>query len=136
LNPRPEAVVDPLFQGSEFFDPDDFVQVKYEMLRRVRGDGLSVTQAAARFGLSRVSFYLARESFERAGLVGLLPNKRGPRGGHKLTAGVVAWLVDRHGSHPDASPAELARDVHEQFGVTVHPRSIRRALATVGKKRS
>ena len=36
LNPHPEKVAEPLFHGSEFFDPRDLVQVKYEMLRRVR----------------------------------------------------------------------------------------------------
>ena len=35
LNPRPQAVTDDLFTASEFFDPHDLVQVKYEMLRRV-----------------------------------------------------------------------------------------------------
>jgi transposase len=136
LNPRPDTVVDPLFQGSDFFNPDDLMQVKYEMLRRVSGDGLSVTQAAARFGLSRVSFYLAREAFERAGLEGLLPGKRGPRGRHKLTAEVVAWLRERQRTAPDSSPAALALGVHERFGITIHSRSIQRALATSEKKRT
>jgi hypothetical protein len=35
LNPQPESVTHPLFQDSEFFDPDDLLQVKYEMLRQV-----------------------------------------------------------------------------------------------------
>lgn len=52
LNPRPQNVTDELFQSGEFFDPRDLVQVKYEMLRRVRVDGHSVTQAAAAFGFS------------------------------------------------------------------------------------
>lgn len=30
LNPTPEKVRDPKFQESEFFDPRDAVQVKYE----------------------------------------------------------------------------------------------------------
>jgi hypothetical protein len=51
LNPRPNAVRDPAFtSGNPFFDPRDLVQVKYEMLRRVREEGDSVSQAAAEFG--------------------------------------------------------------------------------------
>lgn len=34
LNIGSEAVTDPLFGDSEFFDPRDVVLVKYEMLRR------------------------------------------------------------------------------------------------------
>ena len=51
LNPRPKAVRDPLFLQDDFFDPRDLVQVKYEMLRRVRTEGQSVTDAAASFRL-------------------------------------------------------------------------------------
>ena len=42
LHPHPERVRDPLFtSGSPFFDPRDLVQVKYELLRKVRVDGCS-----------------------------------------------------------------------------------------------
>ena len=57
LNPRPEAVVDERFVGSEFFDARDLVQVKYEMVRRVEADGSSVSTTAGAFGFSRQSYY-------------------------------------------------------------------------------
>src|SRR5438477_5425103 len=61
LHPHPEKVRDPLFlSGSPFFDPRDLVQVKYELLRRVRVDGYSVAQATALFALSRPTFYVAQ----------------------------------------------------------------------------
>ena len=65
LHPHPDKVTDELFASSEFFDARDLVQVKYEMLRRVRVDGHSVSQSAARFGLSRPSYYQAQKAFER-----------------------------------------------------------------------
>ena len=68
LNPRPQLVSDGLFHGSEFFDPRDLVQVKYEMLRRVETEGLPVNQSAAAFGFSRPSFYQAQASFQQGGL--------------------------------------------------------------------
>src|SRR5215813_11589861 len=79
VNPRPKAVRDELFLQDEFFDPRDLVQVKYEMLRRVRTDGKSVTDAATNFGFSRPSFYQAQSAFEQDGLAGLVPRKRGPK---------------------------------------------------------
>src|SRR5215813_12531675 len=83
LNPHPDVVADPLFRTDDFFDSDDLVQVKYEMLRRVRVDKQSVSQSASAFGFSRPTFYQAHEDFQRDGLAGLLPEKRGPRQGHK-----------------------------------------------------
>ena len=50
LNVSPEKVKDPKFQEGEFFDPRDIVQVKYEMLRRVRVENASVTEAAEEYG--------------------------------------------------------------------------------------
>ncbi len=48
LNPRPEAVTDEAFAGSEFLDARDLVQVKYEMVRRVRVDGAPVSRVGGR----------------------------------------------------------------------------------------
>jgi hypothetical protein len=52
LNPHPQHVTDRLFQENEFFDARDLVQVKYEMLRRVRVERAPVSQSAAAFGFS------------------------------------------------------------------------------------
>ena len=60
LNRHPDAVVDPLFQNADFFDPQDLLQVKYEMLRRVEVDKAPVTEATAAFGMSRPAFYQAQ----------------------------------------------------------------------------
>ncbi len=83
---------DPKFRGSEFFDPRDVVQVKYEMLRRVVRDNASVTEAADEYGVSRPTYYQAKASFDRSGVAGLVPEKRGPRGPHKLQGRVLAFL--------------------------------------------
>jgi transposase len=134
LNPRPEAVVDPAFTGGDpFFDARDLVQVKYEMLRCVLTDGQSVTQAAAAFGFSRPSFYAAQAAFQAAGLPGLRPVRPGPRGGHKLTPAIVAFLDEQRARDPALGPAQLVRLARDRFGLVVHRRSIERALARRGK---
>jgi len=79
LNPRAERVTDPLFHGQSFFDARDLMQVKYEMVRRVEREHVPVHVAAAAFGFSRVAWYQVRARYERCGLVGLLPQRRGPR---------------------------------------------------------
>jgi transposase len=128
LNSRPHDVTDELFGGSDFFDPRDRVQVKYEMLRRVRVEGWRVTQAAAAYGLSRVTFYEVRQAFEQDGMAGLLPKPRGPKGAHKLTEPVVAFIRQQQRRDRSLRAPALAVLVQERFGVSVHPRSIERAL--------
>ncbi len=134
LHRRPEAVTDELFRQLDFFDPRDLLQVKYEMLRRVETDGYSVSAAATAFGLSRPSFYEARAAWQREGLAGLLPKKRGPHGGHKLTDEVVMFLRSEYSNDASLTPPELAEQVEVHFDVQVHPRSIERALQRTKKK--
>ncbi len=135
LHPHPEVVQDPAFVGSAFFDPRDRVQVRYEMLRRQQVDGQPVTAVAAAFGVSRQAFYTAQTAFTTAGLPGLLPRPRGPQRAHKCTADLLAFARQWRTEHRTASAAALAAAVAQQFGVTLHPRSLGRALARVEKKR-
>lgn len=135
LNPRPQAVRDPAFtSGNPFFDARDLVQIKYEMLRRVRQEGQSVSQAATDFGFSRPSFYEAQAVFEAAGLPGLLPQRPGPKRAHKLSEEVVDRLQEALASDPSLNSARLAALLEEERGLRVHPRSVERALARRRKK--
>src|SRR5438105_10743782 len=134
LHPHPEAVTATLFQDSSFFDPDDLIQVKYEMLRRVEAEQVPVSQAAHEAGLSRPSFYQAQATLQREGLPGLIPQKPGPHGAHKLTAPVLDFLDRQRAAQPDLKFADLAALLQKQLGVRVHPRTIERVLSRRQKK--
>lgn len=135
LNPEPQAVTDPVFRsGNPFFDARDLVQIKYEMLRRVRQEGQQVNRAAAAFGLSRPSFYMAQTLFERGGLPALVPRSPGPKRAHKLSTEVVDFLEQALEHDPSLRAAQLGQLVQEQFSLVVHPRSVERALERRRKK--
>jgi len=135
LHPQPESVTHPLFQNSDFFDPADLLQVKYEMLRQVRVDKNSISQSARAFGFSRPSFYQAQSAFQQDGLAGLLPGKRGPQGGHKLTGEVMQFVVQQRSDDPSLTPEQLAAALRKRFQLQVHPRSIQRRLLRQKKRR-
>ncbi|MDA2925866.1 helix-turn-helix domain-containing protein [Acidobacteria bacterium AH-259-G07] len=135
LNPKANAVTHELFQDSDFFDARDLVQVKYEMLRRVEVEKDSVKQTAPAFGFSRPSFYQALCAFAQSGMAGLIPQKRGPRQAHKLTAEVLEFIEQCRAEESSRRSEELAQRVQKRFGVQVHPRTIERALARRQKKR-
>ena len=134
LNPHAETVSDELFASNAFFDARDLLQVRYEMLRRVREDGVPVSRAAANFGVSRPTWYRAQRAWEAGGLPGLLPDRPGPRRPHKLGDEVVEALRAAKSERPELTAAELVALVRDHFGVSVHRSSIDRALAR-GKKR-
>jgi len=135
LHPHPAAVTAALFQNSDFFDPADLVQVKYEMLRRVLVDHDPVSQSAEEFGFSRPVFYQAQSNFLSAGLAGLVPRKRGPRQAHKLTPAVLDFLRQSQLEQPALDAAQLAQSIHTRFGVLMHPRTVDRGLRRLQKKR-
>ena len=134
LNPRPDAVRDPLFSGNRFFDPRDLVQVRYEMVRRHDADGMPVSEAAASFGVSRPTFYKAQSTLAASGLAGLVPQPRGPKQGHKLSAKVVDFVANLKAKQPDLTTPQCLAAIATEFGIKVHRRSLERALAR--KKKS
>ena len=132
LNPAPEKVLDPKFRESEFFDPRDIVQVKYEMLRRASVENASVTAVAQEYGVSRPTYYQAKANLEEAGIAGLVPKKPGPRGPHKIQGEVLAFLKKRLVPGEPIRARKLATLIRQEFDVEVHPRTIERAVR--GKK--
>ena len=134
LNLHPDRVSAPQFRNSVFFDALDLVQVKYEMLRQVSHEGTPKAQAAALYGMSRPTLYLAMKAFRRDGLVGLAPQQRGPKGAHKLTDEVMAFVAERQAQDPTLHARALAKALREQKQIAVHPRSIERALQRKKKR--
>ena len=128
LNPTPENVRDPKFRGSEFFDPHDAVQVKYEMLRRVSIDNASVTEASDEYGVSRPTYYQAKANFDAGGIAGLVPKTPGPRGPRKIHGEVLAFLQAQLAPGKPVRARELARLIRSELDIEVHPRTIERAL--------
>lgn len=128
LNPKPQQVKDELFEKYDFFDPEDLIQVKYEMLRRVKKNGWKIKRASKTFGFSRPFFYQARRAFEMEGIAGLIPKKRGPKQPHKFSREVMLYLEELIKQNRQIKTMELSSRIEKHFGLKVHPRSIQRAL--------
>jgi transposase len=132
LHPNPEIVRDVAFQRDEFFDPRDLVQVRYEMLRRHKVDGEAVTDVAEKFGISRQAYYMTDAAFGEKGIAGLLARPHGPQRAHKCSPEVLDFVEQWRA---DASAPESVSDaVLKRFGISIHPRSLTRALARRKKK--
>jgi transposase len=92
-------------------------------------DQQSVAEAADTFGLSRVAYYHAQEQYQRHGLAGLLPRRRGPKHPHKFTPEVMSFIDEQltaTGERPDWKL--LSKQIEDKFGTKVHPRSVERVV--------
>ena len=134
LHPHPERVLAKPFQRDRFFDPQDKVQVKYEMLRAHAVEGQSVVSVAEAFGFSRETYYTVLAAFEAYGVAGLADGKSGRPGLWKLTDEAVAWVHTLHRREPRLSGRQIAERLVEELGIEVHRRTIERLLGAAGKK--
>jgi transposase len=125
-----------LFKENPFFDPKDLLQVRYEMLRRHSVEGVSIVEVATRFGVSRPTVNQAQAAFQQAGLSGLLPKQRGPKERHKLSTEVIGYVRALRAAEPDLTTIACVQAIQEKFGITVHRRSLERALTSKKKPRS
>ncbi|MEE8296999.1 MAG: helix-turn-helix domain-containing protein [Hyphomicrobium sp.] len=137
LNAHPARVDDPLFHDHPtFFDANDQLQVRYEMLRSHRVDDQSVVAICQRYGVSRQSFYNVQERFDVEGTVGLLPRKPGPKGPSKLTAEVLQFIARELQDDPDRNVRSLVTELEGRFGVRVHKRTLEKLLAERRSKKN
>jgi transposase len=127
LNPHPEAVHAELFH-MEFFDPYDFAQVKYEMLRAHSVDEDPVAEVCRQFGLSRESFYQIQQAFGELGFASFLPRKRGRQGPVKLKGEVLEFALAQQKQHPEIEPGRLALLIRERYGMDIHRTTVLRGL--------
>jgi transposase len=104
------------------------------MVRRHQADGQSISDAADIFGVSRPTFYKAQSALADQGLAGLLPQQRGPKGGHKISVEVIAFVDELKAAKPDLTLPQVIHAIAARFGLAVHRRSLERAL-TRKKKR-
>ncbi|MCY3879255.1 MAG: helix-turn-helix domain-containing protein [Rhodobacteraceae bacterium] len=137
LNSTPENIRDPRFtRGGDFFDARDLLQVRYEMVRLVRFEQVTLAEAARRFGVSRPTCFRLSRAFGRGGLEALIPAPRGPRGPHKITADILDFVADYRRRHGYRSARRLVPLIEKKFGVKLHPRGLEKALVRGRQKKT
>ena len=73
------------------------------------------------------------ECLPRAGIAGRV-SWRGPRGGHKISAEVIAFVADLKAANPELTTWQCLDAIEAHFGIKVHRRSLERALARKKKR--
>lgn len=138
LNKQPEYVICELFKkGGNFFDPNDKLQVKYEMIRAVKVDCLPISSVARDFGFSRETYYRAAKSFELEGCVGLLDQAQERRQPEKLQTEIIEFIHSQRQKDPKANSGyKLAKKIFERFHVRIHPRTVYKVLKKMTNKSS
>jgi transposase len=122
------------FTSDAFYDPQDIVQVKYEMLRTANETQRSIEEIAGKFGFSRAAFYKIKTSYNAEGVSAFVPDKSGPKNALKLTSEHQKFINDYLERNPDASSGSIAAILYEERGLRVSKRTIERYRSGQGKR--
>jgi|AGTN01.2.fsa_nt_gi hypothetical protein len=128
-NKKAGKVSNPPFLTNPYFDSHDIVQVKYEMLRAVNNNELSVSDTSRQFGFSRTAYYKIEDQFKKEGVDGLCYKKTGPKAPAKVTAELLDFAADLKAQRPDITNDEVIEEIRLQKGVIIHKRSLQREKA-------
>jgi transposase len=109
------------------------VQVKYEMIRSVKNNECSAKEAAEQFGFSRVSYYKIKNALDTEGLQSLIPKKRGPQAGHKLTPQIEDYIKNLISNNTKMNAQAVVDKVKSKFSVELHTRTVYRYLSRLKK---
>ena len=102
---------------------------RYEAVRAVIADGETVTDVAARFGVSRKTVHQWLARYEEGGLENLADRSHRPRScPHQMPAPVEVALVEMRTAHPSWGPRRLSFELGRK-GLTVTESAAYRALA-------
>jgi transposase len=137
LHPQPDCVRDPLFEEMpEFFDAEDLLQVRYEILRAHLVKHDAIRAICHRFGVSRQTFYNLQAKFQTAGTAGLLPKQPGPKGPRKLTTQVLDFVSEGLDREQATSAKELVHQIRNRFGITLHRRTLEKLVRDLRRKKN
>lgn len=129
FNKNAASISNPLFKGNPYFDPQDLVQVKYEMLRSVKNNELTVSDASKQFGFSRTAYYKIEKRFNEAGVDGLCLQKTGPKLPAKVTPDIIEFVSELKEKWPGITNDKIVKEIKEQKGISIHKRSLQRVQA-------
>jgi len=128
LNPHPESVTDALFSDGAFFDRNDLLQVRYEMIRS-HTKSVTLKEIAKRYGMSVPTCVRLKRDYREGGMQALIPSRPGPRGPRKITPEMLEFAKTHLKQHANTSIRCLAELVSEKFKVNIHFSGLHRALS-------
>ena len=125
LHRTPERVQDDRFtQQTDFFDPKDIVQVKYELLRTCQVERRDVASACLDFGFSRTTYYKVQQAFLEGGLPALMGRPRGRLKPIKVTDVVRGYLIAEKAKNSKLSAREMVETLKKRYHVQLSERMI------------
>lgn len=110
----------------------DSVEEKLKLLRLAEELG-SVTEACARTGFSRDSYYRFRKAYARGGVRALREMVRNrPRPRNRVAAEIEEAVLELRRAHPDWGAHRISRDIEHRLGLRISNSGVRSVLKRNG----
>ena len=115
--------------NNELMDPQDLLQVRYELVRAIDYDKKPVKEICAEYGVSVTTARRYLEDLRKGGLIALVPEPKGPSGPTKLTKEAIEFIENFLKENPRASGGKIHKALEARFHLGISKRTVERFLS-------
>ena len=129
FNAKSDKVSAQIFADNKLMDPQDLLQVRYEMVRAIELDNKPVNEICAEYGVSASTARRYLDDLRKGGLIALVPEPKGPSGPTKLTKEAVRFIEDYPKDSPRASGGKIHNALEAKLHLGISKRTVERYLS-------
>ena len=132
FNTKSDKITARLFADNELMDPQDLLQVRYELVRAIEYDKKPIKEICAEYGVSATTARRYIDDLRKGGLIALVPDPKGPSGPTKLTKEAAEFIENYLKENPRASGGKIHNALEAKLHLGVSKRTVERFLSKKG----
>ncbi len=125
FNPKRDKIKDSIFKD-EIMDPQDLLQVRYEMVRAIEYDNKPIGEVSSAYGVSVTTARRYIDDLKKGGLKALVPGPKGPAGPSKLKKEASDFIDNYHKNNPKAGGAKIHAALEAKLRLGISKRTVER----------
>ena len=132
FNTKCDKITAKIFADNELMDPQDLLQVRYEMVRAIEYEKKPIREICTEYGVSVTTARRYLDDLRNGGMIALVPEPKGPSGPTKLTKEAAGFIEDFLKEHPGASGGKVHNALEAKLHLGISKRTVERFLSKKG----
>ena len=132
FNSKSDKITANIFADNELMDPQDLLQVRYEMVRAIEYEKKPIKEICTEYGVSATTARRYLDDLKKGGLIALVPEPKGPSGPTKLTKEATDFIENYLKENPKASGGKIHNALEAKLHPGISKRTVERYLSKKG----
>ncbi len=133
FNTNSDKITARIFADNRLMDPQDLLQVRYEMVRAIECEDRPIREICEEYGVSPSTARRYRDDLRRGGLIALVPEQKGPSGPTKLTKEAAEFIDAYLDESPGSSGGKIHNALESRLHLGLSKRTVERYLSKKGQ---